>query len=255
MPNPTTNTDIFLTHSDDGGETWSTPTMVNADQSTATGYTEGNSNPAPAGALTNQVTGRTQFQPEIAVDQVTGTVVLSWRDASDDAANARVATYITTSINGGQTFSPESYANPDNVAVDAITGKTQVLGPQADNQSGGDGQRNTPFGYGNQMGLAVFDGKLYPIWAGNFNESYINNGAVTGRPLNIFYRPMVIAAGPRIINSSMGPITLGRCDEPEWSQYFRHFRPPGGSLPRSNPAMSRSSTTTPPTAVPPSRSR
>ena len=25
--------------------------------------------------------------------------------------------------------------------------------------------------------------------------------------MNIYYRPMVIAAGPRIINSSMGPIT------------------------------------------------
>ena len=112
LPNPTTNTDIFLTHSDDGGETWSTPTMVNADQSTATGYTEGNSNPAPAGALTNQVTGRTQFQPEIAVDQVTGTVVLSWRDARDDAANSRVATYITTSINGGQTFGPANLRQP-----------------------------------------------------------------------------------------------------------------------------------------------
>ena len=56
--------------------------------------------------------GRTQFQPEIAVDQSTGTLVVSWRDARDDAANARVATYIATSIDGGQTFSPETYANP-----------------------------------------------------------------------------------------------------------------------------------------------
>ena len=162
LPNPTTNTDIFLTHSDDGGQTWSTPTMVNADQSTTTGYTQANSNPAPQGSLTNQVTGRTQFQPEIAVDQVTGTVVLSWRDARDDAANARVATYLTTSIDGGQTFGAAAYANPDKVAVDAITGKTQVFGPQADNQSGGNGQRDTGFGYGNQMGLAVFDGQRLP---------------------------------------------------------------------------------------------
>ena len=113
LPNPTTNTDIFLTHSDDGGrdlehaDRWSTPT----------------SRPPPAiprriptrlrrAALTNQVTGRTQFQPEIAVDQVTGTVVLSWRDARDDAANARVATYITTSIDGGQTFSAPDLRQP-----------------------------------------------------------------------------------------------------------------------------------------------
>ena len=107
---------------------------------------------------------------------MTGTVVLSWRDARDDAANARVATYLTTSIDGGQTFGAATYANPDKTAIDAITGKTQVLGPQADNQSGGNGQRDTGFGYGNQMGLAVFDGQVYPVWAGNFNESYINNG-------------------------------------------------------------------------------
>ena len=29
-------------------------------------------------------TGRVQFQPEIAVDPVTGTVVISWRDGRDD---------------------------------------------------------------------------------------------------------------------------------------------------------------------------
>ena len=79
----------------------------------------------------------------------------------------------------------------------------------ADNQGGANGQRDTAFGYGNQMGLAVFDGQVYPIWAGNFNQAFLkNNGAVTGFPLNILYRPMVIAAGPRIINSTMGPIPL-----------------------------------------------
>ena len=56
-------------------------------------------------------------------------MVLSWRDARDDAANARVATYITTSIDGGQTFGPATYANPQKTAVDAITGQTKVLGP------------------------------------------------------------------------------------------------------------------------------
>ena len=46
------------------------------------------------------------------MDQATGTVVLDWRDARDDAANARVATYIATSIDGGLTLSPQTYANP-----------------------------------------------------------------------------------------------------------------------------------------------
>ena len=157
--------------------------------------------------IPDEVTGRTQFQPEIAVDQATGTVVLSSRDARGDAANARVATYITASTDGGNTFNTQVYANPSQTAIDAITGQTDILSPMADNQSGGDPQRNTPFGYGTQMGLAVFGGHLYPIWAGNLNQSFLVNGVVTGRPLNILYQPMVITAGPRIINSSMGPIT------------------------------------------------
>jgi hypothetical protein len=144
------------------------------------------------------------------VDQATDTVVLDWRDARDDAANARVATYITTSINGGATFSPQTYANPADTAVDAITDQTEVLGPLPDNESAGNPQQDTGFGFGNQMGLAVFNGQVYPIWAGNFNQGTYDTatGAIVGNPLNIWYRPMVIAAGPRIISSSMGPIPL-----------------------------------------------
>src|SRR5262249_29732595 len=58
------------------------------------------------------------------------------------------------------------------------------------------------------------------------NESFLNNGAVTGRPLNIFYRPMVIAAGPRIINSTMGPITLADVMDPNGVKIFVTFDRP-----------------------------
>ena len=124
--NPTTNTDIFLVFSDDGGASWSSPELVNDDQAVTDGKSQANDDISTGN---NQVTGRTQFQPEIAVDQSTGTLVLSWRDARDDAANARVATYITTSIDGGQTFSQQTYANPSKTAVDAITGQTNIIGP------------------------------------------------------------------------------------------------------------------------------
>ena len=199
-------------YSDNHGETWSSPELVNDDQSSTDGFSQSNDTLAAS----SQITGRTQFMPEIAVDQATGTVVLSWRDARDDGANARVATYITASIDGGQTFNAQTYANPQKTAVDAITGQTDVLGPQSDNESGGNPQTDLGFGYGNQMGLAVFDGQIYPVWAGNFYgpdpaaegfvDSFLNNGVVTGFPLNIWYQPMVIAAGPRIISSTMGPV-------------------------------------------------
>ena len=204
VKNPTDNTDIFLTYSDDGGRTWSQPAVVNNDASVTDGSTASSENP-----LSNDIfTGRVQFQPEIAVDPVTGTVVLSWRDGRDDAARARVATYLTTSIDGGQTFSAQTYANPSYTAIDAITGQTVVVGPQADNESAGNSNRATLYGYGTQMGLAVFNGQIYPIWSGNLNIGHIVNGAVQGPFQSIFYQPMIIADGPRIINSSMGPISL-----------------------------------------------
>ena len=98
------------------------PTEVNDDASA----TDGGSASAEDSVLEDIFTGRVQFQPAIAVDPVTGTVVISWRDGRDDAARARVATYLTTSIDGGQTFSAQTYANPAYTAIDAITGKTVV---------------------------------------------------------------------------------------------------------------------------------
>ncbi len=119
-----------------------------------------------------------------------------------------MATYITASIDGGTTFNAQTYANPPQTATDAITGQTDVMGPMSDNQSSGDSLTDHTFGYGDQMGLAVFDGQLYPLWAGNLNQSTYNGTAVIPNPLDIWYRPMVIASGPRIITSTMGPIQL-----------------------------------------------
>ena len=91
-----------------------------------------------------------------------------------------MATYITASIDGGNTFNAQTYANPQETATDAITGQTVVLGPEADNDSSGDGNRDATYGYGTQMGLAVYDGQVYPIWAGNFNQGAVVNSAVAG---------------------------------------------------------------------------
>ena len=207
VKNPTDNTDIFLTHSDDGGRTWSTPVEVNDDDSQNDGSTASGEESTATDSI-DEVTGRPQFQPEIAVDPTTGTVVVSWRDARNDVARARVATYIATSIDGGQTFGPEVYANPSQTAVNAITNQTVILGPEPDNESGGNTKRDATFGYGTQMGLAVYAGQIFPIWAGNFNLATVVNGAVQGPFDTIEYQPMVIAAGPRIITSAMGPIPL-----------------------------------------------
>ncbi len=201
VQNPSTNTDIFLVYSDNGGQTWSFAGQVNNDTAATDGFS--GSNVLNANDI---VTGRPQFMPTIAVDQSTGTVVMTWRDARDDASAARVATYIASSIDGGASFSAQTYANPAKTAIDAITGQTVVESPKPDNQSSGNPQTDTAFGYGIQMGLAVSAGQVYPIWSSNFNQGVIVNGAVQGVPLSIEYRPMVIAAGPRVVTSDMGPI-------------------------------------------------
>ena len=82
-----------------------------------------------------------------------------------------MATYITTSIDGGNTFSTQVYANPANTATDAITGQTDVLGPEGDNGTAADNAANAPYGFGTSMGLAVYAGQVYPVWAGNFDEA------------------------------------------------------------------------------------
>ncbi len=189
--NPADNTDIFLMVSDDGGVTWGSPgplrpnfsgnggrLQINDDDATRDGFSEGRSG----------VTGRPQFQPEVQVDVATGSVVLAWLDARNDAAQARVATYVGASNDGGQFFAPQVYANRSQTAIDAITGDAftgQVvnLGPIPDNQSGGNPNTDGTFGYGTHQGLAVYGGHIYPIWASNENSiNDINGLGAAGYP-------------------------------------------------------------------------
>ena len=114
---------VFLKTSDDGGATWQKGnggSAVDDANPQTDGYTGG---------------GRPQFLPSVAVDQSTGTVVLSFFDTRDDASQARVATYVTTSIDGGQSFSKEVFVNTPTTATDEISGNTVTLGPIPDNQS------------------------------------------------------------------------------------------------------------------------
>ena len=228
LKNPTTNTDIFLTYSDDGGRTWSTPVEVNNDNGQADG-SSGGSEFSTRGY--DQFTGTSQYQPAIAVDQTTGTVVLSWRDARNDPTNNTLtATYITASIDGGNTFNDQVYANPDSGAIDAITDTPVVLGPEADNATTTDNSVNGTYGFGTSMGLAVYDGQLYPVWAGDFDEAQIVNGALAGNALSIYSRTMTIASGPRIVNSTMGPIPLAEAESGRVTftvTFDRPINPPG----------------------------
>jgi subtilisin-like proprotein convertase family protein len=195
-PNPADNTDIFLRTSDDGGTTWSAPVMVNNDVATTDGFSEGNAG----------TSGRAQFEPSVAVDQGTGTVVVTYYDGRYDAARARVATTIATSLDGGKTFGPQTFANTPLQVTDLATGQLTILGPIPDNESGGNtatGADLATFAFGDRQGLAVSHGHVYPAWSSN-----INGGNDGKQLLNIRVAAAEIAAGPRILSGTMGPVGL-----------------------------------------------
>src|SRR5262249_42451813 len=109
--NPVDDTDIKLLTSDDGGATWSTRGSVNNDFSQQDGFSDkGTWNLGGATFFA----GRPKFQPSVAVDPSTGTLVVTWYDARYDAARARVARFIATSLDGGSSFGPQTFLNrPD----------------------------------------------------------------------------------------------------------------------------------------------
>ncbi len=205
--NAATNTDIFLMYSNDGGATWhfdnqgnyvsptNTPTAipVNDDLGVNDGFSAAN----------GAAQGRPQFEPSIAVDVTTGTLVMSWYDARNDPALSRVATYVTYSVDGGNTFSPQVYANIPQQATDAITGTTDILGPVPDNESPGNPLTEATFGFGTRQGLAVYGGVIYPAWSGN-----VNGGTNAKSLLNVMTARVLFPTGPRIISSTQGPVGL-----------------------------------------------
>jgi len=201
--NPADNTDVFLVTSDDGGQTWTNRGIVNDDQGSRDGFSGANKNTGEG-----QIAGRAQFLPTVAVDQTTGTLVMSWRDGRDDSARARSSVYVTSSIDGGASFSSQTYANPAQTSTDAITGQQVVIGPRGD----GFNSVNEPvpiYGFGSQMGLAVAAGQVFTAWAGNLNASYLDSSfGIHGQPLQTYVQRLTISAGPRIIDGTMGVVGL-----------------------------------------------
>jgi subtilisin-like proprotein convertase family protein len=170
-----TDTNIYLISSNDNGFTWSSPLQVNDDAPTDN-FSEGN---------------RPQFMPSLAVDQATGSVVVSYYDGRWDPALTRVANSLSASINGGQSFSQSVLLNPPSTAINAITGQSTFIEPIPGNQ----GQAG-PLGFGDRAGLAVYGGHIYPMFSSNLNAA----GA------NVMTATVTIAAGPRIIQGDMGPV-------------------------------------------------
>jgi subtilisin-like proprotein convertase family protein len=206
---------IFLTTSDDGGLSWVQPVKVN-DDAPADNFSGGN---------------RAHFEPSVAVDPVTGTVVVTWYDARYDASNARVATFIAASTTGGwrlnpsgdgsllPDFSANTFLNAPQQALDdsnfnpATGGHTVVtLEPIPDNQSTLNTARDTGFAFGDHQGLVVYGGHVTAVWSGNEDggprlTSLDANGILVSTDhLDILSSETVLSVGPRITASTMGPV-------------------------------------------------
>jgi subtilisin-like proprotein convertase family protein len=216
--NPADNTDIFLVTSDDGGQTWSGPVQVNDDSGATDGHSGAVNVNTDLGITAAHPDGRPQYQPSIAVDPATGTVAMSWLDVRDDPSRGRYATYLTTSIDGGQTFSKDVFANVPNTATDAITGKTVVIGPLSDNAA----TYHTPdtsLSFGEHQGLAIEGGTIHAVWSGQFvttgNANPANPAALATlgdgfnqSRLTIVSAQATYAAGPRVVSGTMGPVQV-----------------------------------------------
>jgi subtilisin-like proprotein convertase family protein len=196
---------IEMATSDDGGLTWSVSRgPINDDLATQDGFSE--SDPT---FFATPPTGRPHFDPTVTVDNGTGTVVVGWLDARFDAARARVATEVTTSIDGGATFSPDVYANPAQTAKDAITGANDAVGPVPDNQSSGNPNRNTLFGFGSGPSLVAYAGQIHVVWPSSVpgNTGPFFDGGIQGNAkLDVRTATLTTADGPRVVASSMGPV-------------------------------------------------
>jgi subtilisin-like proprotein convertase family protein len=183
--NAPNDTDIFLMTSDNGGASWSGPTRVN-DDFTNDGFSAGN---------------RPQFEPQVAVDQSTGALVVSFLDERYDAAQKRPAMFVATSIDGGRSFAPETYLNTPVSAIDAI--KDNFNSPIALEPIPSNASEETVFGLGNHQGLAVAGGHIVAFWSGNH---YQDNVDINDSKLDIWSGTASIAAGPRIVSADEGPI-------------------------------------------------
>ena len=217
-------------------------------------------------STTTSSTGQSQYQPEIAVDPTTGTVVMSWRDARNDPANTLVATYIATSIDGGNTFSAQVYANPPSTAIDAITGQTDVLGPEADNATAADNavERHLRLrhldgpGRVRRPGLPGVGRQLrrgHARQRRRRRQRPVHLLPADGHRGRAADRQQHHGADPAVHRRPDGYQQAQQTGKSSFTVTFdRPINPPAAPSPPSPPPTSRSSTTIPPSATPPSRS-
>jgi hypothetical protein len=145
---PGTNTgterDVWVSKSTDGGATWQTAVRVNQD------------------AFNN---GKDQWFPWIACDPTSGALVCAFYDSRDFASNDQANTYVAISRDGGATW--EDFRVSD-----------------ASWSGDGSGTGFSANYAGDYIGIAVRDGKVYPVWT---------DRRAAGNRLNTWVSPFLLA--------------------------------------------------------------
>ena len=129
-PDESNDTDNFVRFSTDNGATWSAPVRVNDDATT-----------------------RSQFLPNISLDQTTGNVAVTWHDARNDAANNNTQFWGAVSDTGGASFGA-------NFQISAGTSNDDTAASGID--------------YGDYTTSTFNAGLLYPTWSDNSNSTADN---------------------------------------------------------------------------------
>ena len=141
-------TDIFLSTSDDGGSSWSTP--------------------RPVGDRLNLAVDR--FNHWLAVDPITGDVVVSFYDTRNDTTGQRYETdtYLARSKDGGATFAPDVRVSTESSNEHDCNGLFPCSAINYGNQQG------------DYEGVASYGGVAHPIWTDSRQNTDPAPGCRTG---------------------------------------------------------------------------
>jgi hypothetical protein len=134
---PFTDRDIWVTTSDDMGVNWSTPVRINDDPPS---------------------NGRDQFLPWLTVDN-TGVVTVVFLDRRQDPQNRCYHCYLTQSVDGGLTWSP-------NVQISTMPSDPNHAGA-GDHPVGGTEPQVSQLRaglLGEYIGVVGWDGRATPVW-------------------------------------------------------------------------------------------
>lgn len=124
------DTDIEVKFSDDDGATWSSPPI------------RANDDPAPP--------IRSQFLPKIAVDDVSGNLMVCWHDCRESAGNTAMREYCTAA---------------------GTTGASPAFLPNVPVGDGLSTSNNDGFDFGDFSGLDYFNTGGHPIWGDTSNST------------------------------------------------------------------------------------